>query len=203
MGAMTTTRTASRILTALASGLATTAWYATPDVIASRTARGWAKAGLAAGALAVELPQLRAERASRRAAAVDVPGSSEGPLRADGPSAANAQPRAAVASGAGGAAGAGGTAGVGGTEPAPPGTSRRRAVALGVLVVAGAASVAGTVAAERWIFRRGEARAAAGVRFAHTRTAAVLGALTVVLALVPPPTGDDADDPAGAGARTA
>ncbi|WNB84432.1 hypothetical protein [Cellulomonas sp. ATA003] len=46
------------------------------------------------------------------------------------------------------------------------------------------------MAAERWVFRRGEARAAAGVRLPHTRTGLLLGVLAAGLALVPSP--DDA-----------
>ncbi|KGM02347.1 hypothetical protein, partial [Cellulomonas cellasea] len=92
-----------------------------------------------------------------------------------------------------------------GADPSLSGASRRRLVALGVLAVAGAASVVGTVAAERWLFRRGEARAAAGVRFAHTRAAAVLGALTVALSLVPLSDDEDggAEEARGAGVPTA
>ncbi|MBB2921121.1 hypothetical protein [Cellulomonas cellasea] len=179
---MTTTRTASRVLTALASGLATTAYYATPDVISSRTARGWVKAGLAAASFAVEVPQLLAERAARRAAAAaDAAVSTDGSVSADG------------LPGRSGRAGADGPGadGAAGADPSPSGASRRRLVALGVVAVAGAASVVGTVAAERWLFRRGEARAAAGVRFAHTRAAAVLGALTVALSLIPTPADDE------------
>ncbi|WP_258723870.1 hypothetical protein [Cellulomonas sp. NS3] len=199
---MTTTFTASRVLTALASGLATTAYYATPDVIPSRTARGWVKAGLAAASVAVELPNLRAELASRRAAAAaaaaaadDDRASTERSLRAGGALDADG-------SGAGGSPGADGTPGADGAEPSPsPSPSRLRVVALGAVAVAGVASVVGTVAAERWIFRRGEARAAAGVRFAHTRAAAVLGALTVAAALVPPLPDDE--DAGVAAVRTA
>ncbi|MBO3095055.1 hypothetical protein [Cellulomonas dongxiuzhuiae] len=59
-----------------------------------------------------------------------------------------------------------------------------RAVVVAVTV---AGSVAATVAFERWVFRRGEARAAAGVRLAHTRTGLVLGALTAAGGLIPEP----------------
>ena len=37
-----------------------------------------------------------------------------------------------------------------------------------------------TVAVERWLFRRGERRRAAGVRLAHTRQGLALGALEAV-----------------------
>ena len=70
-----------------------------------------------------------------------------------------------------------------------PSVDARTVVRGAVVVVAFAAALAGsvavTVAFERWVFRRGEAHAAAGVRLAHTRTALVLGALTAAGALVP------------------
>jgi hypothetical protein len=42
------------------TGLGTAAYYATPDVISSRTARGWVKAGLTAVVVAASVPELRA-----------------------------------------------------------------------------------------------------------------------------------------------
>lgn len=65
------------------------------------------------------------------------------------------------------------------------------AVAAGLAV--GGAALAGVVAAERGIFRAGERRSAAGVRFGHLRGAMVMGLLTGALALVPPgaPAADD------------
>lgn len=206
MGAMTTTRTAPRVLTALASGLTTTAWYATPDVLTSRTARAWAKAGLVAATVAVELPQLRAELASRRAAAAAAPdgrASTERSASADGSVGAEGTVGADGAGGAAGTLGAESDLGGDHVDPSRSRASRVRAVGLGVLVVGvGVGAVAGTVAAERWLFRRGEARAAAGVRFAHTRAAVVLGALTVALSLIPSPSPADDEDAGGAGVRT-
>ncbi|MGW6132551.1 hypothetical protein ACWFNE_21195 [Cellulomonas sp. NPDC055163] len=192
--------TAPRVLTALASGLTTTAWYAMPDVLASRTARGWAKAGIAAVAVAIGLPELRPELAKLRAAAASasaagVPAPTEPCVSADGAHGTAGTPAAA------GSQRTEGTVGAEGAEPersASP-AFRVRVVASGVVAVAVVGSVAGTVAAERWLFRRGEARAAAGVRFAHTRAAAVLGALTVALALVPPPSDDEDTGGPGAG----
>lgn len=173
---MTTTFTASRLLGALGSGLITTAYYATPDVIASRTARGWAKAGIVAVSLAVDLPELRAGLTTRRAAAAaDVPASTEGSVSAGGVSGADLG------------------------EPSASRVSGVRLAAVGALAVG--AAVAGAVGVERWLFRRGEARAAAGVRFAHTRHAAVLGAMTVALTLLPSPS--DEEDTGGTGVRAA
>jgi hypothetical protein len=40
--------------------------YAMPDLIASRTARGWGKAGLTAVAVAASVPELRAAWATAR-----------------------------------------------------------------------------------------------------------------------------------------
>ncbi|MFS0702055.1 hypothetical protein AB6N24_18960 [Cellulomonas sp. 179-A 4D5 NHS] len=201
---MTTTRTAPRVLTALASGLTTTAWYATPDVLTSRTARAWVKAGLVAASVAVELPQLRAELASRRAAAAAAPdgrASTERSASADGSVNADGTVGADGAGGAPGTLGAERALGGDDVDPSRSRASRVRAVALGVLVAGvGVGSLAGTVAAERWLFQRGEARAAAGVRFAHTRAAVVLGALTVALSLIPSPADDE--DAGDAGVRT-
>lgn len=178
-----TTLAASRVLTALASGLITTAYYATPDFVASRVARRWAKAGIAAVSVAVDLPQLLAERASRRSAAeADLAASADRSVGAGAAPGADVVPRADDA------------------EPSPSDAAGSRLVALGVLAGV-VASVAGLVAVERGIYRRCEARAAAGVRFAHTRAAAALGALTVVLSLIPSLSGDDDAD--GGDARTA
>jgi hypothetical protein len=56
----------SRAVAAVVGGLATTAHYAMPDLIASRTTRGWAKAGLTALAFAAAVPELRATWAGAR-----------------------------------------------------------------------------------------------------------------------------------------
>ena len=49
---------------------------------------------------------------------------------------------------------------------------------LALLAGAGIGTVCLTVAVEKWLFRRGERRRAAGVRLAHTRQGLVIGALT-------------------------
>ena len=51
---------------------------------------------------------------------------------------------------------------------------------LAVLAGAALGSAVLTVAVERWLFRRGERRRAAGVRLAHTRQGLALGALEAV-----------------------
>ncbi|WP_129336538.1 peptidase S9 [Cellulomonas endophytica] len=64
--------------------------------------------------------------------------------------------------------------------------SRKAALAAAAVVLLGG-STALTVVGERWMFRRGERRAAAGVPWAHTRAAVPVGLVTAALALVPDP----------------
>ncbi|QGQ17966.1 peptidase S9 [Cellulomonas sp. JZ18] len=158
---MTTTRpTVSRVLAALVTGVATTAYYATPDLIRSRTARGWTKAGLGAVTLAVSLQEVRADIAAQRAkSAAEPPTDDTSDDRAADENRTtdeDAQP----------------------LKDVPP-------ALLAVGVAALATSVAGTVAFERWVFRRGERLAAAGRPLAHTRAALVLGALSAAVSLIP------------------
>lgn len=166
---MPTTPPASRVLVAAVTGAATTAYYATPDLIRSRPARGWAKAGLAAVITAAAVPDLRKARAdasarrvrreqeARRAATTSEP--AEEPIE---------EPiglRDAL-------------------DSMPP----RARVVLGATAAAlVAGSVAMTVAGERWIFRRGEVRRAAGRSWPHTRAAVVWGLIAGGLLLVPDP----------------
>ena len=63
---MPTAPTQSPTLQALITGVATAAHYALPDLISSRTARGWTKAGISAVALAAAVPDLRATWATSR-----------------------------------------------------------------------------------------------------------------------------------------
>ncbi|MGY1883850.1 hypothetical protein ACI799_00925 [Blastococcus sp. SYSU DS0753] len=65
--------------------------------------------------------------------------------------------------------------------------ARSKAVIAGSVAAALAAGVGAQLTAERWIFRRGEARAAAGKRLPHTGPAVVYGALSSVLWLFPSP----------------
>jgi hypothetical protein len=65
--------------------------------------------------------------------------------------------------------------------------ARGKAAAAGVVAVALAGTAAGAVAGERWMFRRGQRRAAAGKRFAHTGPALLYGALTAAAGLIPSP----------------
>ncbi|WP_222194485.1 hypothetical protein [Modestobacter italicus] len=134
----------------LASGAATLLWYAMPDVISSRTARGWAKAGLLAGSLAVTAPELQAAWAATRAE-----------FRAGHGDAPPLTPRSLTVGG--------------------------RAAALGAAATVLALSVRGVVAAERWAFEHGQARAAAGRQLPHTVPALAYSVLTIGLWLVPAP----------------
>ena len=157
---MDLTVTRSRALAAVTSGLATAGYYAVPDLVRSRTARGWAKTALLAVSTAALVPDFREIRAARHADRAASDGAAE---------------RETV------------------DLSSVPASRRVALVGAGVAVLGGTA--AGIVAVERWIFRRGEARAAAGVRLPHTRTALVLGALSAALAFLPPP---DVTSPADA-----
>jgi hypothetical protein len=146
-----TTPSVPQVVAAAATGVATTAYYATPDVIRSRAARGWVKTGLGVALTASSLPELRRVQEEARA------------RREARPEEERVDVRQALA-----------------------GMPAGRKAALGA-VAAGlvAGSVASVVVAERWIFRRGEARLAAGKPYAHTRVAVVLGVLAGAMMLVP------------------
>ncbi len=142
--------TPSRAVAALVTGAATALYYATPDLISSRTARGWAKAGLTAVSVAASVPDLRAAWASARER--------------------QALDGEVLPSGA--------------FSALPAGS---KAVVLGSVAAAVACSVGGVLTAERWVFRRGQARAASGKRLPHTGPALLYGALASGLWLVPTP----------------
>lgn len=169
---MTTAR--ARTTTALLTGLTTAAYYAVPDVTSTRATRRWLKAACLAAGAAVALPDARQawtelhEARRRRTAgeATDFDGTA-----LDGIPVATENLAQSVLDNVGGG-------------PAPS-AAARMVVRGAVVAVALAGSVAVTVAFERWVFRRGEARAAAGVRLAHTRTGLVLGALAAASALIP------------------
>jgi hypothetical protein len=150
---MPTTPPASQVLAAAATAVATAAYYATPDVIRSRAARGWAKAGLGAVLTALYLPDLRRMQVEARARREALPEEERVDVRQ---ALADMQPRGKVA-------------------------------LAGVAAGLTAGSVASVVVAERWIFRRGEARRAAGTPYAHTRAAIVLGLIGGAMTLIPDP----------------
>ena len=145
---MTTAPTPSRALLALVTGVASTGYYAVPDVLASRAARGWARAACLVVVAAASVPDARAARAAWQ----------------------EAQAR--------------------GEQPGLPGLEDLPTAGRLLLAGAGAVTLLGAlrlvVAVERWIHRRGQARAAAGRRLAHTREGLLYGALAAGLALVPP-----------------
>ena len=147
---MTTRPTPSRTVPALVAGVATTLYYATPDVISSRRARGWVKAGLTAVSLAAAVPDLQAAWAT-------------GP----GQQATDGEALVAPAFG---------------SLPAA-----RKALPLAPVAAVSACSAAGLLAAERWVFRHGRTRAAAGKRLPHTGPALLYGTLASALWLLPTP----------------
>ena len=147
--------TSPRPSAVLASGAATALWYATPDVIPSRTVRGWVKAGILTASLAVSAPELRAAWRDTRDQLAAVPG------------------------------------GEGAEAVRTPLPTRTKVVLAGAAAVGLTLAARGVAAAERWAFRHGQARAAAGKRLPHTGPALVYGAATVALWFVPVPA--DAD----------
>ncbi|GIG34699.1 hypothetical protein [Cellulomonas pakistanensis] len=159
---MPSTPPVSRVLYAAVGGLATTAYYATPDLIRSRAARGWAKTALAGVVLASSAPDLRRAREEsreRNRAAAQEQGQDQVDWRVTWTS---MKPRGRATLVAGGA-------------------------------TALVASVGSVVLIERAVFRRGERRRAAGVRFAHTRPALVWGVLTTAIAFLPDDVGEPTD----------
>ncbi len=149
--------TSARVRNAVVAGVGTAAWYATPDVVRSRTARGWVKVACLAVVVAAGVPDARRAWQESREQASVVPD----------------RPRAAEEA-------------VSLRDlPAPA-----RAVAVGVAVAGVGATVAVSAVTERWLFRRGEVRRAAGDAWAHTRTGLVVGALATVVGLLPDPEGD-------------
>lgn len=159
---MTSPPPPTRLLAALATGIGTAAYYATPDVVASRRARGWVKTALVAAIAAASVPDVRAVRTAARSQA-------EQRHEDEAPTSAGTNGRLDPADVLG--------------ELTTRGTVVLVGTAVGVLSL----SVGTFVVAERWIFRRGQARAAAGRRLPHTGPALLYGALAAGLSLVPPP----------------
>ncbi|SFO74215.1 hypothetical protein SAMN05660464_0891 [Geodermatophilus dictyosporus] len=147
---MIDTLTPSRAVAAVVTGVATAVHYATPDLVPSRTARGWTKAGITALAVAASVPELRAtwadvrEQQQREGEALPVEALRSLPVRS-------------------------------------------RVVVLASVGAVLAGSIGGIVLAERWAFRHGQARAAAGRRWPHTGPALLYGAVAGGLWFLPPP----------------
>ncbi|MBO0898552.1 hypothetical protein J1G42_01060 [Cellulomonas sp. zg-ZUI222] len=161
----------ARITAAVVAGVGTVGYYATPDLLRSRRARGWAKAACVLVVTAAGVPEAyRGWRATRDAAA-GAPGAGSdagSPSGGTVPDGADA-PRGALSEA---------------WRSVPPGW---RAALTGGALAGAATSVALTVGIERALFRRGEARRASGVRLPHTRTGVALGVLAAALALYPDP----------------
>ncbi|SFK47771.1 hypothetical protein SAMN05216467_3513 [Cellulomonas sp. KH9] len=185
---MTTDRNRAR--DALVAGLTTAAYYAVPDVVSSRAARFWLKTALLGlGMTTMEgMPTTRADWEAKRTSWREaLAGVSSRDGAGDAHPRSDADPDAAVSD----PSDAGTTAtdvlpGDGDDVTGRPSASQR-AAALGVVAVLVAAGTVGPVAFERWVYRRGEARAAAGVRFPHTRTGVVMGVLAAAGAFIPEP----------------
>lgn len=129
-------------------------WYAMPDVIRSRPARTAAKVGLLGGILAAEAWRNRETLTYLRevwVGSLDESPSCEG---CEEPTIPAPEDEAT----------------------APP--SPNPALLLGAGLATVGATIAVAVAAERWLFRRGERGRARGITGAHTRQAAWLAALT-------------------------
>ncbi|MCM3659901.1 hypothetical protein M3148_02655 [Georgenia satyanarayanai] len=150
---------------AVVNGVLTGGWYALPDVVASRRARGSLKVAVIVGGAA--WAAARAVRAAQAADGDTADAAAEG--GGDAP-AAESVPTTLVARMA--------------TEPAidaqalalggnPPNGVRPVRIAAGVALVV--LSVVGTVAGERAIYRWGERLTARGVRYAHTRIGLAAG----------------------------
>ncbi|WP_454041719.1 hypothetical protein [Cellulosimicrobium sp. Marseille-Q8652] len=160
------------------AGSMTLAWYAVPDLVRPRWTRALLKTavGVAGAVLTVaSTADGREAREAVRTLRSTVKGLDETSDTA-GPGAPGASP-----------------AGDAGREDnayvADVGSSRS-AVPPGVLALGAvggvAASVALVVAAERWVYRRGEALRARGVRLPHTRVGLAMGAVAVALAVAEP-----------------
>lgn len=158
---------AARLRPALMVGAMTIAYYASPDAVSSRPLRGAVKAVLAGGITAVSIDDWRRDRAAARAAAESGSDAVESELDVTGDEELT-------------------TAELIRRMPAGKG-----AALAGVAGGAMAASILVTVAAERWIFRRGQARAAAGTPLAHTLPALLWGGIAAGAMLIPEPEATD------------
>ncbi|MGY2065993.1 hypothetical protein [Blastococcus sp. SYSU DS0619] len=143
---MPTGPTQSPTFQALITGVATAVHYALPDLISSRTARGWTKAGISAVALAAAVPELRATWATTRE---ELQAAGEPPLS----TAFGALPagKRAVVIGVGAAVVAGSIAGVVGAERKAFRRGQARAAAGKRLPHTGPALLYGALAGAVWL----------------------------------------------------
>lgn len=163
---------AARVRPALMVGAMTIAYYASPDVVDSRPLRGVVKTALMGGITAVSMDDWRKDRAAARAAAssTDDVNEPDDALEPDVVGEEDELPTAELVR----------------RMPAGKGAALA-AVAGGAM----AASVLVTIGAERWIFRRGQARAAAGSPLAHTLPALLWGGIAAAGMLIPGPEATD------------
>lgn len=153
---------APRVRPALLTGALAVAYYASPDIVRSRTLRGVVKTTLVTGITALSIDDWRRERAAE-AARVDAAAETEAePDVVDEEHVPTAELIRRIPAGKGAAL---------------------AAVAGGAM----AASIVVTVAAERWIHRRGETRRASGARLPHTVPALLWGGIAAALTLIPTP----------------
>ena len=156
---------------------AATAWYGLPDVVRCRGARAVIKAGLlaAVGVAAATawygLPDVVRCRGARAVIKAGLLAAVMWSATAQMPPAAPVPPYPDEESDCDGTPAPKGDDPLEGVTEAAPGE-------LALLAGAGIGTVCLTVAVEKWLFRRGERRRAAGVRLAHTRQGLVIGALT-------------------------
>lgn len=167
-------------------GVLTAVYYATPDFISSRGVRGVVKTLLAAGVTALAFSEYDSLKPGNRGddsdllvqPAAQAPGELIG-----GSSSENDEPH--PDNSPFGSDGESNEKTFSDFWIALPSAGR---VAFGALGVAGAVGTAAAIAAaERGIYRFGERRAERGVVAAHTKTGLVIGGLTALLALIPPP----------------
>jgi len=141
----------------LVAGGAIATYYATPDFITSRALRGWAKAGLGAIMLASCAPPFHPQGKSTPLWIDD-----EATVEPVEPAESGSLPEAFAAL-----------------------SGNQKALLFGASVGAIALTVVSFVVGEKWIFRRGEAKAASGQSLPHTRAGLVIGALAAATALLP------------------
>lgn len=149
------------------NGVTMAAWYALPDVVDSRRARGWIKAGMLLASVAVAVWSVRSD--DRNDDSVTSGGDSED-SEVDLSGIATLAAVAPVIDAE--------SLGLSSAKPGRAARAGAAAFAVAALTVLGTLGVAGMVAAERAIYRWGERRAARGIRGAHTRTGVVAGITT-------------------------
>lgn len=154
------------------SGATMGAWYALPDVVGSRRARGWIKAGLLLVNVGVAVWSARLDDDKNDDGDDDtvIPGRDATDSEVDLSGIAELAAVAPVIDAA--------SLGLNNAEPGRVARIRAAAFAVTALTALVSLAVVGSVAAERGIYRWGERRAARGVRGAHTRTGVLAGVAT-------------------------